>query len=146
LRVKNEKITKSNNETENVKSIPIERLKLKEFLTVKDAALILNSSIRTIYNLIDRKSIRAVNLSKRKTLIRRCEIDKLFEEQNIPISTAKVYNGFMKIEYYNLIEIQEKYKISESGINGLIRKYNLPKAKNGLFTLLEKDKIDKLLG
>ena len=57
---------------------PIEELKAKEFLTVRDMAKLLNCSIRTAYNLINRDLIKAVNISERKTLIKRSEIDKLF--------------------------------------------------------------------
>ena len=145
LKLKNQKIEQSNTEMHVKKTVLIESIKQKEYLTVKDAAAILNSSIRTIYNLIDRKTINAVNISKRKTLIKRFDIDKLFELNISPSNNTKD-KDFFKIEYYKLSEIQDKYGISESGINGLIRKYNLPKAKEGLFTLLEKDKIDKLLG
>ncbi len=148
LKLTTEKIQKSNHETKQIQYTTIESIKLKEYLTVKDAATILNSSIRTIYNLINSKTLIATNISKRKTLIKRMEIEKLFEINMCSKSNIikEDVNLFFKIEYYRLSEIQEKYKISESGINGLIRKYNLPRAKEGLFTLLEKDKIDKLLG
>jgi excisionase family DNA binding protein len=72
------KIERSNIETQAIKLKPIEDLKAKEFLTVKDMAKILNCSIRTAYSIIERGSIKAVNISQRKTLIKRSEIDKLF--------------------------------------------------------------------
>lgn len=50
----------------------------KQFLTVRDASTLLNCSVRTTYYLIDKGSIKAVNLAQRKTLIKRSEIDKLF--------------------------------------------------------------------
>ena len=53
-------------------------LNTKEILTVKDAAKLLNCSIRTIYRLIDNKTIKAVNLGERKTLIKRTDIEQLF--------------------------------------------------------------------
>lgn len=72
------KIIKSNSETNAILLQPIEELKAKEFLTVRDMAKLLNCSIRTAYNLINRDLIKAVNISERKTLIKRSEIDKLF--------------------------------------------------------------------
>jgi len=72
------KIEKSNSKTVSIRSKPLEDLKSKEFLTVKDLAMLLNCSRRTAYYLISNGSIKAVNLAKRKTLIKRSEIDKLF--------------------------------------------------------------------
>lgn len=73
-----EKIENSNTETLVIKIKPIAELKAKEFLTVRDLSLLLNCSIRTAYNIIERGDIKAVNISQRKTLIKRSEIDKLF--------------------------------------------------------------------
>ena len=72
------KIEKSNTETKAIKAKPIEDLKAKEFLTVRDISKLLNCSIRTAYYLIARGNIKAVNIAQRKTLIKRSEIDKLF--------------------------------------------------------------------
>ena len=73
------KIEKSNNETLLIKTNLIEEIKAKEFLTVRDVSKLLNSSLRTTYRLIENGNIKAVNLSERKTLIRRSDIDKLFD-------------------------------------------------------------------
>jgi excisionase family DNA binding protein len=78
-RQKEAKIIASNLETAVTKAKPVEDLKLKEFLTVKDVAKLLNCSIRTAYNIVgENGSIKSINLAKRKTLIARSEIDKLF--------------------------------------------------------------------
>lgn len=65
-------------ETEAIKRVSIEEIKCKEFLTVPDLAKLLNCSKRTIYYLIERGNIKAVNIAQRKMLIKRSEIDKLF--------------------------------------------------------------------
>lgn len=72
------KIEAAQAETQKIIDKPIQDLKAKEFLTVPDLARLLNCSKRTAYYLIDRGDIKAVNLSQRKTLIKRSEIDKLF--------------------------------------------------------------------
>lgn len=72
------KIETSKIETEQIKTRPIEELKSKEFLTVRDVSKLLNCSIRTAYRLIGQGNIKAVNLSQRKTLVKRSEIDRLF--------------------------------------------------------------------
>jgi excisionase family DNA binding protein len=78
LRQRNSKIESSNKETLQIISKPIEELKAKEFLTVRDVAKLLNLSIRTTYRLIDQGNIKGVNLAQRKTIVKRSDIDKLF--------------------------------------------------------------------
>jgi excisionase family DNA binding protein len=79
-----QKIEASNTETLGIKLKPIEILKAKEFLSVREAAKLLNCSLRTTYRLIDNGTIKALNLSERKTTIRRVDIDNLFSQiQNI---------------------------------------------------------------
>jgi excisionase family DNA binding protein len=78
VRIKTNKIIQSDTETAAIKNKPIEDLKMKEFLTVRDAAKLLNCSLRTTYRLIEQGNIKAVNLSERKMIIKRSEIDKLF--------------------------------------------------------------------
>lgn len=73
------KIEASNKETQVIKAKPKEDLKAKEFLTVRDAAKLLNCSVRTAYRAIKQGNIKAFNLAERKTLIRRTDIDKLFQ-------------------------------------------------------------------
>jgi len=72
------KIAHSNTETQLIKSKPIEDLKAKEFLTVREVAAILNCSIRSAYNYIEAGIIKAVNLGERVRRVKRSEIDKLF--------------------------------------------------------------------
>lgn len=72
------KIETSNTETRKIKTRPIEELKAKEFLTVRDAATLLNCSVRSVYYYIASGNLKAVNLSQRTTRVKRSEIDKLF--------------------------------------------------------------------
>ena len=74
-----EKIEASNKHTQRIKNQPIEELKAKEFLTVREVARLLNCSIRSVYYYIDNGTIKAVNLGQRVTRVKRSEIDKLFQ-------------------------------------------------------------------
>ena len=78
-RKKAEKVQASKKEVQEIKARPIEEIKAKEFLTARDAAKLLNCSTRTIYRLINKKRLPAVNLGERQTIIKRSEIDKLFK-------------------------------------------------------------------
>lgn len=72
------KVQQSNAETQRVKNKPVEELKAKEFLTVREVAALLNCSVRSVYNHIEKKQLKAVNLSQRLTRVKRSELDKLF--------------------------------------------------------------------
>ena len=79
VRMRVEKIKASDQETKSFIVKPIEELKAKEFLTVRETAKLLNSSRHTIYTLIKSGKIKAVNLKAKKTIIQRSDINKLFE-------------------------------------------------------------------
>lgn len=76
-RLKAAKIEVSNNETHKIKVKPIEELKAKEFLTVRDVSKLLGCSLRTAYRLIDNGTLKAVNLGERMTRVKRSDIDTL---------------------------------------------------------------------
>jgi excisionase family DNA binding protein len=74
------KISSSIEETKREKLAPIEEINAKEFLTVAETAKLLNSSKQIIYTFLKEGKIRGVNLKVKKTLIKRSDIDKLFEK------------------------------------------------------------------
>ena len=76
---RDEKIESVTINTTLMKYNEMEEVKAKEFLTVADLAKLLNCSRRTAYNFIQRGDIKSVNIAKRKTLIKRSEVDKLFQ-------------------------------------------------------------------
>ena len=78
-RVRVGKVEVSNKETQRIRNQPIEELKAKEFLTVREAARLLNCSVRSIYYYIENGTIKAVNLGQRVTRIKRSDIDNLFQ-------------------------------------------------------------------
>lgn len=73
------KVEHSNNETLQIKNRPLDELKAKEFLTVREVARLLNCSVRSAYYYVDSGKIKAVNLGQRMTRVKRAEIDKLFQ-------------------------------------------------------------------
>jgi len=57
---------------------PIDMLQEKEFLTVREASVLLTCSVRRVYYLIESGDIKAANPTGRMTRIRRSEINRLF--------------------------------------------------------------------
>jgi excisionase family DNA binding protein len=141
-RIKNDKVKKSNTETLKVKTQPIEVLKAKEFLTVKQASKLLNLSLRTTYRLIGNGTIKAVNLAERKITIRRLDIDRLFEPPTPPPPPQIEY---AISECYSIGEISKKYNISDRTVYELINRQNIPKQQQGKFVFVPKTLIDPFL-
>jgi len=72
-----EKVDKSYKETIAIKAKPIEAIQAKEFLSVRDASKLIGCSRQTIYTLINSGQLKAKNILKKKTIIKRTEIDRL---------------------------------------------------------------------
>lgn len=92
-KIKALKIEGSDVETSRIKTRSIEELKAKEFLTVRDVAGLLNCSIRTAYRLIDNGTLKAVNLAKRITRVKRSELNKIFETTHINAMEGQLYTA-----------------------------------------------------
>jgi len=74
-----ERIEESNVETLQIITRPVEELKAKEYLTAQDVSKLLDCSVRSVYYYIESGTIKATNIGKRLTRIKRSELDKLFE-------------------------------------------------------------------
>jgi excisionase family DNA binding protein len=148
-KVKNGKIEKSNVEVKNIKAKPMDDLKAKEFLTVRDIATLLGSSRMAIYKMINSGRLHGVNLSERKTLIRRTDFDRLFEQPK-PISLKSKtpppppVREYVENEWYSMNEIKEKYNISDKAIYEIVKRYNIPRHKVWRAAFYPKDLIDKI--
>jgi excisionase family DNA binding protein len=77
---RNEKVEASNTETKEIKIRPIEELKAKEFLSVRDVSKLIGCSRQTVYTLINYGRLKGVNILEKKTIVKRSELEKLFEQ------------------------------------------------------------------
>lgn len=140
-----EKVKQSNTETTRIKSQPIEQLKAKEFLTVREVAQLLNCSLRSAYYHIESGTISAVNLGQRMTRVKRSEIDKLFQS-----NSQRQTNEAEQIQYdikdcYTISETQQKFGISEKALYDIVKRNQIPKIRKGKFAYVPKQIIDELL-
>lgn len=138
------KIELSNKETQQIKNRPIEDLKAKEFLTVREVARLLNCSVRSIYYYIDNGTIKAVNLGQRSTRVKRSDIDRLFDQQQ-PLAAVYDESQIKLSECYTLTEVQEKFGISRTTLQNLVNRNKIPKIKEGKFAYIPKTDIENLL-
>jgi excisionase family DNA binding protein len=138
------KVEQSNKETQRIKIQPIEELKAKEFLSVTQVSKLIGCSRQNVYNLINTGKLKATNILLKKTIVKRSDLDKLFE-QSQPVTPQPEQKQFDIADCYNLTEVQSKYGISETALQNLIKRYEIPKIKKGWFAYVPKTIIDKLL-
>jgi len=142
------KIEKSNAETSSFTVSSIERVKAKEFLTVKDVSALMNCSLRTTYRLILNGTIPSVNLSTRKITVRRSDLDKIFDNHISPSPHGEPVveiPQFKVSDCYSLNEVQKIYGISDKALYEIIKRNAVPKIKQGWYSYVPKVLIDKIL-
>lgn len=147
-KIRDGKVNVSNQETKRIKTQSIEGLKAKEFLTVRDVATLLNSSIRTVYRLIEQGKIKAVNIAERKTLVKRSDLDRLFDKpqpESLPTESKSEPIQYDISECFNITEVQSKFGISQTALQQLIKRFDIPKIKGGKFVYVPKTLIYNLL-
>jgi len=154
-----EKVQKTNTETKQVKTKPIEELKAKEFLTVSDVSKLIGCSRQNVYKLINTGKLKATNILEKKTIVRRCDLDKIFNHSEIEaepqtsivdkliqeLTEWKQAGAFEITDCYTINEVLEKYSISETALQNLIKRESIPKIKKGWYAYVPKPIIDKLL-
>lgn len=143
-RKKAKKIEISNQETMVMQSKPYDVLNAKEFLTVREVATLLNCSIRTTYRLIDFGTIKAVNLSIRKTLIRRSDIEMLFDYSQLKKKSTP-HPPNIPEKSYSIHYIRSRFEISDSALHNIIKRNNIPVTRKGKYAYVPKVSIDELL-
>ncbi len=96
----------------------------KPFLSPKDVAILLGTTSTSVYRYIYQGIIKAVKLSENRIVIRRSDLDSLFD--NAPTFKKKKYGRKTESEYYTMREIIEKFGISRKAVRTRINKYNIP--------------------
>ena len=110
-----------------------------EFLSVKAAAKLLGASDKIVYNMIRSGRLKATNLSARKTVISRKDIDSLFQ---LPAAAADDPDDLANC--YHMGEAQVIYNISEKALYEIIKRNNITKIQSGKFTYVAKSALNKI--
>lgn len=120
---------------------PIEAVNEKEILSLKDTAILLGITKRSVYNLIYNGTLRAHKLSNRMTFILKSDIVLMFE--------GKTYVKEVKperkpiTEFYTTNEIKEKYGVSEGWIFKVGKEKNIPNIFHHGKTYWSKQHVEK---
>ena len=120
---------------------PIEEVGSKEFLSLQDASVLFGITKRSVYNLIYNGVLLAFKLSSRMTIVRRTDIEQMFEGH---VYTKKVKPERNPItEFYTTKEIQEKFGVSEAWVFKLAKEKNIPKVFHHGKTYWSKQHVDR---
>lgn len=108
----------------------VAQVESRDFLSVVQASYLLGVSRMTMYRYLADNTIKSY-LFKGKTIVRRKDIDAVFDSVPIYIKSHKREKKPIT-EFYTFKEILEKYDISEGWFFKAVNKYNIPKVtKNG---------------
>lgn len=120
----------------------------REYISVKEAVAIFGVERDTIYRLIKKGKIPAINLVTRLTRIKRDELEKLLPtRQEIKKESEKPVPKLYSLEpedCYTIGEICKKYHINDSTVWSHVRKYSIPSRQIGNYVYIPKEEIDNL--
>jgi excisionase family DNA binding protein len=140
-KARNKKIAPMDKLIEKMINKNISDISDREFLTVKMAAKLLGTSEKIVYGMIASGKIRSANLSKRKTVIYRQDIDNLFKLPEIVPGAEKEADID---DCYHMAEAQAKFSISEKALYDLIKRNNIKKFQSGWYTYVPKKALDQI--
>lgn len=141
-RKRNEKIDQAKKETQSIKAQPLAEIQAKEILTAPEVAKLLGLSNRSVYRMINKGIIKAVNLGERMTRIKRSDLDELLNPKKAPKPEPIQYD---LSECYTITDIIEKYGISRGAVQEMVKRNDIPKINKGKFVYLPKILVDQIL-
>lgn len=122
-----------------VNIIDLELIKDKEYLSVKEVAVLFHCNIKTIYRMIQTNEIKALNLNERLTRIKRKDIELLFETpRKQKTETLTIDNC------YTMEQLTAKYSVSRNTIYNYVGKHDIERIKENGITYYSKADIDNL--
>lgn len=136
-------------EVRRVETSKNDALKDKQYLTVIEAAQLLNRTRYGIYKLIYRGTLKAYRLSSQWTVIKKSDIEAMIEArpyERKPKTTETVSdeNGDAITEFYTTKEIIEKFGVSNSWVFAQGKAHNIPKVYHRGKTLWSKVHCDRV--
>lgn len=109
-----------------------EGLKQQEFLSVADAAQLLNVTTRAVYNLIYRGTLKAYRIPQQWTVIRKEDLTAMIE-------------ATQQEEWISYTEARAIYQLTHDQIYSYVKYHGLRKKKVGKYTYILRSEIDAIL-
>lgn len=141
-RMRQQRVSLSNQLTDAIKNKE-EEIPARDFLSVKDAALVLGLNWRTIYDMIYRGQLKATRITPRLTVIRREDIEVMIASgvyQRVPRENKPI------TEFYTMKEIEEKFGVGTSWVFKICKEKGVPKTLHHGKTLWSKRHVDAAFG
>ena len=113
----------------------------QDYISISEAAALMGVSRWTIYRNVVKGIIPAKRLSQRMTLIRKKDIEALFDKVE-PYEVLTTGERKPIDEWYTIDEVTEKYGLLRHRIRKIINAENIPTKKAGTRTLIAKSRID----
>lgn len=144
---------------------PVMELQQQEYLTFSKAAILLGCSRQYVYKLVEQGKLPASRLSSRMALVRRSDIEKMFEDNpynrvipcskpkmNIPktqrTSTKKDGKNVQPtdeiIEYYSGEEVMQIYKVKRSWLYTTAKRHQIPVCRIAGCNYYSKQHVDAI--
>lgn len=124
-------------------------IKTLDYLTVREASVLLKCDRRTVYRLIKSGRLPAANLSIRRIRILKKDIDALFVIQKESIqsnnTTEKDLEWTSLKDCMSIGQILKEYNLSETSLRNLIKRHKIPKFQKGKFVYIPKKSIETIL-
>ena len=146
---------------------PVMELQQQEYLTFSKAAILLGCTRQYVYKLVKQGKLPASRLSSRMALVRRSDIEKMFESNPynrvIPCSkpkpstskkqrtssrkdTKNVQTTDEVLEYYSGEEVMQTYKVKQSWLYGSAKRHQIPMCRIAGRNYYSKKHIDDVFG
>ena len=124
-------------------------LKTLDYLSVKEASLLLKCDPRTIYRLLKSGKLPYANLSIRRIRIKKKDLDALFEindnREQKAYNDDQITNNIPLKDCFTIGQIQKDYDISETSLKNLMIRHKIPKFQKGKFVYVPKKLIQPIL-
>lgn len=117
----------------------------RQYISVPEAIVLFGVAKSTLYRLIRKKKIPAINLGTRLVRIDRAAIEEMFPIRQTPPKEAKSTVKLYSLEpqdCYTIGEVSKKFGISDSSVYKHIRKYSIPTRQIGKYVYVPKSEID----
>ena len=113
----------------------------KEYLTPNECAVLLGVCRSTIYNMLATGALKGLQARKRKTIVRRSDIERMFDEA--PAYVKHKRSKHKVALYYTTQEIMDKYHIQKKTIYRRCQLNGIPKIEEGNRVFYNRALIDK---
>lgn len=153
-RIREKKIKKSNQQVKEIIDRPINAIKEKEILSIKDVCTLTGVSRTTLWRM-EKSGLLKPGLFNGRKLYKRADIDKLFstsdqhpKSEKLPESLpAKRHIDTYSIdELYSLATIYEKYSITPDGLYRILKRNEVQKKRIGKEVYVPIEEIKEILG